>query len=131
MPDVVIITISSNQPEIQPLNRASYVVSGTCSELTNGVAVTFVDSDSANTDVTAQATCTNYAWATAEVDVSGAPDGSVEIRALHGTVNATAVTVSKLSCVASDVEADSSIGTSTENPIIICDYNGLKVIATQ
>ena len=95
------------------------------------VVVTFVDSDNANTNVTAEATCTNYAWTTAGVDVSGAPDGSVEIRALHRTVNAPAVTVSKLACVASDVAADSSIGTSAENPIIICNYNGLKAIANQ
>ena len=129
--DVVIIAIASNQPDIQPSNEESYLVSGTCSELTHVVAVTFVDSDSANADVTAEAICTNYAWTTAGVDVSGAPDGSVEIRALHRTVNAPAVTVSKLACVASDVAADSSIGTSAENPIIICDYSGLKAIATQ
>ena len=129
--DVVIITISSNQPNIQPLNEESYLVSGTCSELTKMVVVTFVDSDNTNTNVTAQATCTNYAWTTAGVDISGASDGSMEIRALHRAVNATAVTVSKLSCVASDIGADSSIGTSAENPIIICNYNGLKAIAIQ
>ena len=129
--DEVIITISSSQPDIGPINKASYVVFGTCSELAKVVAVTFVDSDSANTDVTAQATCTNYAWAIAGMDVSGASDGSVEIRALHRAVNASAVTVDKQTCVASDVVADSSIGTSAENPIIICDYSGFKAIATQ
>ena len=65
------------------------------------------------------------------MDVSDASDGSVEIRALHRAVNASAVTVDKQTCVASDVVADSSIGTSAENPIIVCDYNGFKAIATQ
>ena len=129
--DEVSITIASNQPDIGPINEASYVVAGTCSELAKVVAVTFVDSDSANTDVTAQATCTNYAWATAGVDVSDVSDGSVEIRALHRAVNASSVTVNKQTCVASDIVADSSIGSSAENPIIICDYSGLKAMATQ
>ena len=41
------------------------------------------------------------------------------------------MTINKVGCIASDTDADSTLGTTAASPIIICEYEGLKDIATE
>ena len=126
-----VITISQDQPNIGYTNGGSYVVSGSCSESGQVVAVTFIHSDGVSADRKAEVTCEGGSWKTVGINFADLLAGAVKITARHNGVEAASVTVQRIVCIPSNPSSDTAIGSTAENPIIICDYEGLKKITTQ
>ena len=128
----VIITLASNLATIDNSNTPSYSVSGNCSEHGKSVSVSFKDSvDPANVSITKKATCTGGTWGINDINLFELYNGTITISVEHSKNTASITTVSKGGCTASPDPTDANgHGSAKNNPIVICDYAGLKAMAT-
>ena len=121
----VIITLES-PPQITEENELNYELSGTCSEEEEEVTVALTDSGSGEERPSEQPTCNSFEWGVNGFDVSSLKDGlnEVQISITHGGEDPLTENVSK-GCT-----AGGGAGASADDPIVICDYTGLKNIAS-
>ena len=113
-------------------NTSSYSVSGNCSENGKSVSVNFKDSvDPASVSITKETTCTGGTWGINDINLFELYNGTITISVEHSGTTASGATVSKVGCTASPTPTElNGHGNEKANPIVICDYAGLKDIAT-
>ena len=128
--DSVIITLANNPAVIGNTNTSSYSVSGTCSENGTSVSVNFKDNvDPTHVGITKEVTCTGGTWEMTDIDLFELYNGTITISLNHSESTPTGTTVSKGGCTASPSPTEQNgHGSVKANPIVICDYAGLKAM---
>ena len=128
--DSVIITLANNPAAIGNANISSYSVSGTCSENGTSVSVNFKDSvDPTHVGITKEVTCTDGTWEMTDIDLFELYNGTITISLVHSGSAPSSTTVSKGGCTASSTPTQQNgHGSTKANPIVICDYAGLKAM---
>ena len=128
--DSVIITLASNPAAIGSANISSYSVSGTCSENGTSVSVNFKDNvDPTHVGITKEVTCTGGTWEINDIDLFELYNGTITISLNHSGSTPTGTTVSKGGCTASSSPTQQNgHGSEKANPIVICNYAGLKAM---
>ena len=128
--DSVIITLASNPAAIGSANISSYSVSGTCSENGTSVSVNFKDNvDPTHVGITKAVTCTGGTWEINDIDLFELYNETITISLRHSGSIPSATTVSKGGCTASSTPTQQNgHGSTKANPIVICDYAGLKAM---
>ena len=131
--DSVIITLANTPAVIGNANISSYSVSGTCSENGQSVSVIFKDSvDPTHVGITKGVTCTGGTWEINDIDLFELYNGTITISLNHSGSTPTGTTVSKGGCTASSSPTQQNgHGSEKANPIVICNYAGLKAMADQ
>ena len=121
--NAVVVTLE-DPVDITPGNELNYELSGTCSEEGEEVTVTLTDSEDATEQPPVQPLCSSFEWSVSGFDVSALKDGADNVQAsiAHETATSASATVSK-GCFTG------GSGSSAGDPVVICDYAGLKNMA--